>query len=439
MWYALLASAAAQAPPPLPPDARFALALFCDPTCSEEVVTTLDEGLAPIAARAGFPESASRPMRIMGMAGADFGIPDAAFVELYGVGVDRPEALAKSDEVLLAWFAGPREEALQTFAVAHAAFAAAAKQGGGWVEDLDTQRVYGADAWASARPEGPLTDWFVVDAEPMDPADEAGSSRLVTRGLRRYGDFELVVEDVPPDAAGDVSFVLNALAEELRRRGLGSGQLSVATTTVRGTATFRAVARRDSDPEEPLLRATFDGEITLPPAPDPRDAPAAPDPAAPDPATPDPTAPSAGAGSSPPPVPATPGPAEAEDGPIPAISAARTEAAPPPASLAEARAAARDRFARVVKPAFLAGLATGEAVAVKAPFRARSGDDEYMWVELRRVDGATLEGVLLNEPFDVPGLRKGDSIQLGEEDVFDYVWKRADGAREGNTTAAFLR
>ena len=90
MWYALVAHAAAQAPPPLSPDARFALALFCNPTCPEDVVDTLDAGLAAIQARSGFPDTAPRAIRVMGIAGTEFGIPDAAFVELYGTGVDRP-------------------------------------------------------------------------------------------------------------------------------------------------------------------------------------------------------------------------------------------------------------------------------------------------------------------------------------------------------------
>jgi hypothetical protein len=33
---------------------------------------------------------------------------------------------------------------------------------------------------------------------------------------------------------------------------------------------------------------------------------------------------------------------------------------------------------------------------------------------------------------------QGDSITLRQGEVFDYVWKKADGTREGNTTAAFL-
>jgi len=420
MWYALVAQAAAQAPPPLSPDARFAVALFCNPTCSEEVADTLDAGLSTIAAKNGFPDEAAKPLRVMGMAGTDFGIPDAAFVELYGVGVDRPEALAKSEEVLLAWFATPRDRAGETLAVVHAAFASAAQQGGGWVEDLDTQRLYGAEAWAKLDPKGPIVDWFVVDAAPQDLSNEDGDLRLVTRGLRRYGDFELVVENVPVESAGDVSLVMNALAEALRPRSNVPSNLTLNTKVVRGTASFRSIPPREDDPEGPLLRATFEGDITVPaeeaeatpPAVDPLEAPA---PEAP------PVAVAAATPPAPPPLAPT-----ASDRPV-------------AATLEDTQRLALDRFRRVVVPVFQAGLPSGEAVAVKVPFPNRAGGIEYMWVELTLVRGDELTGTLLNEPYDVDGLTKGDTVTLRQGEMFDYVWKKADGSREGNTTAPFLR
>ena len=115
--------------------------------------------------------------------------------------------------------------------------------------------------------------------------------------------------------------------------------------------------------------------------------------------------------------------------------------APPaaPTSLEEAQRLALDRLAKVVLPAFQSGLPAGEKVAVKAPFRTRSGASEYMWVEIGSVSGDQLVGTLLNEPWEVDGLHKGATVTLQLADVFDYVWKRADGSREGNTTAAFLQ
>jgi uncharacterized protein YegJ (DUF2314 family) len=407
MW--LLATAAhAEAPPPLPPDARFALALFCAPTCGDDVLDALDAGLADVPNRGGFPDAAPKPLRIMGIAGAEFGIPDAAFVELYGVGVDRPDELAKSEEVLLAWFAAPRGDATAVLAKAHAAFAEAARMSGGWVEDLDTQRLYGAKAWATLDPKGPITDWFVVDA--------GEDGRLVTRGLRRFGDFELVVEDVAADDAADVSYVVNAVAKEIHGDASVPASLPLATAEVKGTATFRTATARDEDPEGPLLRVSFDGELTLAGAPEPEPGP-----------------PKSLASKGEPPA----------DGPL-AIPVGEPAAAAPvpaaaPATLDEAKAAARERFETTVRDAFAKGLPAGSVVAVKAPFRTSAGGHEYMWVELRRWEGDVLAGVLKNQPVDVPGLQKGAAVTVRLADVYDYVWVKADGTKEGNTTAKFLK
>ena len=97
-----------------------------------------------------------------------------------------------------------------------------------------------------------------------------------------------------------------------------------------------------------------------------------------------------------------------------------------------------ERLSGVVLPAVRAGLPPREAVACSLPFETRDGSTEYMWVELRSVNGDELTGVLVNEPYNVEGLRKGDTIAFQLDEVFDYIWKRADGSREGNTTAKFL-
>ncbi|MFZ5480382.1 MAG: DUF2314 domain-containing protein [Myxococcota bacterium] len=421
MWLAATL-AFAEAPPPLPPDARFALALYCAPTCGDDVLDALDAALADVPNRGGFPDRAPKPLRIMGIAGPEFGIPDAAFVELYGVEVDRPEELAKSQEVLLAWFAAPREDAKDVLAKAHAAFAKAAELSGGWVEDLDTQRLYGKAAWARLDPRGPITDWFVVDA-----TDDGDAVRLVTRGLRRYGDFELVVEQVAPADAADVSHVVNAIAAKVHGVEAIAASTTIRTDTVDGTATFRPATRRDEDPEEPLLRVSFEGEITLPVEAEPEVPVGAPEPVASNgadtasqplaiPAVENPVA-----GAPPPVVPAPPLPDQ------------------PPSTLDEARALAKKRFETAVRDAFAKGLPSGAAVAVKAPFRTSAGGTEYMWVELRRWEGDVLAGELKNEPYDVPGLKKGAQVTVKLADVYDYVWVKGDGSKEGNTTAKFLQ
>lgn len=412
------------------PDARFALALFCNPTCDDKVLATLDEELGSIRGRSGFPEVVTQPGRIMGIADESFPIPNADFLEVYGVEVDRPEALVKSQQVVLAWFAAPPDQAVQTLTTAQRAFARAAKESGGWVEDLDSQQVFGVEAFARRDPAGKLEDWFVVDAAPQDEAQPDGAVRLVTRGLRRFGLPELVVEDVDPGMAADVSVVLNAAAANLRKQK--SGQMSIQTEMVTGTATFVDGKRREDDPDDPLWKMSFDGQITVPGEEvEVEEVTGAPAPAEPVPAAPlaAPAAPVAEV--APAPVPAPPPEPTVDRSPPPPVGK--------PRDLDEAKSMVQARFQSVVRAAWEQGLGPGEVVAVSAPFRSRSGGKEYMWVELRSWEGGQLSGVLVNQPDDVPGLKKGDIVQVSTEEVFDYIWKKADGSREGNLTAPFTR
>ena len=408
---------------PSAPDARFALALWCDPTCPDTVFDTLDAALARIPAREGLPLAPKRPVRVMGMAGPELGVPDAAFQETYGVGVDRPERLAASQQAILAWFASPPDKAVETLAAAHAAFARAAETTNGWVEDLDTQRVYGLPAWRALDPRGKLDAWFVVDAGP----GEGGATRLVTRGLRRFGWADLVSEAVADDVAPEQAAVLTELAaEQGRRRAVLPRVVRLSSDTVRGEATLSEGVAREGDPEGPLVAVVFAGEVVLQQV------------------TQEPPAPATAEGV--PSTDATSQPGGVAEGPQPSAptpaSLPSTESPPlrdtPPTTLAEAQARAREALRGPVRAAFVKGLPSRERLLVKAPFEAGHGGIEYMWVEVRLWDDDTLTGVLANAPWDVPSRKKGDTVTVSMRKVFDYLWKRADGSREGNTTAPFV-
>lgn len=388
------ANADAQAPTlPVPPDARFALAYYCNPTCTDEDLDALDTALASIESSDGFSEHVASPQRIMGLGGTDFGIPDADFVTAYGVGVDDPAALAASQMVVLAWFAAPRERAVDTFATAHTAFAALARGNGGWVEDLDTQSLFGADAWASRDPRGPIDLWFVIEDDAE--SDDDPSVSVTTRGLRRYGDFELVVPEVDATAAGDVSWALSAIAATLHPMGDISASVTVATESANGIATLELLPPPADDPTAAVLKVNFEGSITVPV--DEPDAPEAPE----------------------------------------AAEVESNDAAPAPRTLAEARAAVRAAVAGPLRDAFARGLADSEVIAVSVPFRTRSGGTEYLWVEVDRWSEQGMGGRVATEPFDVNGLHKGDSVAINAADIYDYVWKKGDGSKEGNLTRPF--
>ena len=222
-------------------DARFALALYCDPLCDDAVLDGLEADLAPIPAVSGFEEETKQTGRLMGLLDIEpkrdddaFGVPDADFIANYGVEVDRPERLSASQSVVIAWFASPRAEAAETLTIAAQAFANAATRANGWVEDLDTQRVYGQAAWARMDPAGPLTQWFVIEDNPED-----AQVRLVSRGLRRFGDAELLMAHVEADAAEDAAVVLNAVAATLHQSSTYTPTdtgIAINTDTVQGDA-----------------------------------------------------------------------------------------------------------------------------------------------------------------------------------------------------------
>lgn len=83
---------------------------------------------------------------------------------------------------------------------------------------------------------------------------------------------------------------------------------------------------------------------------------------------------------------------------------------------------------------FNAGLQPGETLLLKAPFETSDGAREWMWVEVSTWKGNSIIGLLANEPERVPGLRAGATVEVDEQDVFDYILHRADGTTEGNET-----
>jgi uncharacterized protein YegJ (DUF2314 family) len=91
-----------------------------------------------------------------------------------------------------------------------------------------------------------------------------------------------------------------------------------------------------------------------------------------------------------------------------------------------------------VKPRFVRGLEPGERLFVKAPFKTRSGDDEWMWVRVQRWDGPKLHGVLDSDPRDVPDIGAGSPVVVEESSLFDYLLVHPDGSSEGNETQEII-
>lgn len=95
-----------------------------------------------------------------------------------------------------------------------------------------------------------------------------------------------------------------------------------------------------------------------------------------------------------------------------------------------------DKLAK--RAAFARGLQPGEYISVTAPFAKASGGSEWMWVEVSKWQGEKIEGVLKNEPYEVPSLHAGQMVQVSQGKVFDYIRRYPDGKQEGNSTAAII-
>jgi len=91
-----------------------------------------------------------------------------------------------------------------------------------------------------------------------------------------------------------------------------------------------------------------------------------------------------------------------------------------------------------LREAFAKGLQPGEYILVKAPFTTTGGGNEWMWVEVARWNGDAIEGLLRNDPVDVPGLHAGQMVKVSQAKVFDYMRIYPDGRREGNETSKII-
>ncbi len=86
-------------------------------------------------------------------------------------------------------------------------------------------------------------------------------------------------------------------------------------------------------------------------------------------------------------------------------------------------------------PAMLArfrkGLAPDEVLFVKAPFR-RGEYSEWMWLEVRALEEASIVGRLNSTPVHLKELRPGAEVKVPVASVCNFELEKADGSTEGN-------
>jgi len=75
---------------------------------------------------------------------------------------------------------------------------------------------------------------------------------------------------------------------------------------------------------------------------------------------------------------------------------------------------------------------------LKAPFTTDDGGNEWMWIEVTRWRGNTIDGILQNKPYYIKNLKSGAKVTVQQEDIFDYLLYKADGTTEGNETGKLI-
>jgi uncharacterized protein YegJ (DUF2314 family) len=87
-----------------------------------------------------------------------------------------------------------------------------------------------------------------------------------------------------------------------------------------------------------------------------------------------------------------------------------------------------------IKSRFQAGLRAGETLHIKHGFPTATGGHEYMWVVVNSWAGDRIRGQLTSDPHVCVELRAGQSVELRESEIFDWLLSSLDGGLEGGYT-----
>jgi uncharacterized protein YegJ (DUF2314 family) len=354
-------------------------------------------------------------------AGKDYAPPSLEMLKYFGRGLtpEQATALSHAGEAFVMDFVHPARDRLAALHRAQVLAEQVARDTNGLLWDADTREAFTPDKWHERRVlgwEGDLPD--VLRHTTLHFYRDDQTFRAVTLGMSKFGEPDLVVEDIPASDSRSLGEVVNVVAQALvegahtdasgqlslrlqrsRHPGVNKWQGEGLQANARRTAPVLLVqgVRQDGDADNRLVRIAFDRQE-------------GPDEHARQTAL-----------------------AAALFGSDDRVSRIRHDE-----KLLAARDAARARLP-ALRDAFNRGLATGDYLEVKAPFATDSGGREWMWVEVRAWKGDRIEGTLRNEPFEVKRLRSGQDVVVSQAELFDYLFHHADGTAEGNSTGVIIQ
>jgi len=328
------------------------------------------------------------------------------------------QALNNASRVLVLVFAHPANDALGALSRADRIAYDLARQIGGVLYDVELRRAVGAARWRSGRLEGDgRAAPSILEHTAIHAYRDTEWVRAVTVGMRKLGQPELAVDEVPATGSMQVAWIINGIGQrmiegqqpdgegwfDLDLRAIGHPDVRervlaslLSNGTARGRFKLMPTPPEDGDADNRLLAIGFQGY-------------------------------------------AGPDLSARQNAAISAVFgwSDSVKAIEHDDELEAASQRARTKLPELRKTV-QRGLAPGELVQVKLPFETPNGGKEWMWVEVLRWNGDTIEGVLSNEPFDVPDLHAGQRVKGSMADVFDYIYRRKDGQVEGNETSEII-
>lgn len=294
---------------------------------------------------------------------------------------------------------------------------ALADASGGLPWDEESRRLFSAAAWRASR----VDSWKdgipdIREHMVMDAYRDGEFIRVVTMGMRKFALPDLVAEGVIAHSSRNIGHTINACAQILMEGGtISEEQLRIDFKAVKhaavrsmlqekpgpgatgiAVATLKSVKPQQGDANNALLELDF-------------------------------------------PVPGTTLQERQQTAMKSLFGATDSliKARDNDAELNAASAKAKLQLPKLRKH-FAEGLEPNEHLTVKVPFASDDGRTEWMWIEVTGWTGTTIKGTLVNEPFWVKGLKPGSPVTAKESEVFDYIWVKPDGSKEGNETGKIL-
>lgn len=351
----------------------------------------------------------------------EYRAPDMESLQRFGRGITREqaEALQKADKALILDFAHPSQQSLAVMQKALQVTLQVARDTGGLLWDEETREVFSPDEWQKRRVDTWANGLPDVSQHTIIHAYRSGEMvRAITLGMGKFGLPDVVVSDFSWSSNRPMGSLVNAFSQAMAE-GITlarPGQFDMDLRALRHAAArdpmltglkpnAAAVAKlslvngtwESGDPQNRLYEIRFDRYKG-------------------------------------------PDRYAQQDAMVSSVFGAGEDSVTRVKHNDELLAASKAATAQLPKlrEAFAKGLQPGEYILVKAPFITRDGGNEWMWVEVARWNGDAIEGLLKNEPVDVPGLHAGQMVKVSQAKVFDYMRRFPDGRNEGNETSKII-